>query len=67
MPMQSLVGDLQGGCEESEGDERAEDRLRRARGRRATSAAGSRRIMPPITWSMKKPSITKTATPKRML
>ena len=31
------------------------------------NAAGSRRIMPPMTWSMKKPSITKTATPKRML
>ena len=30
-------------------------------------AAGSRRIMPPMTWSMKKPSMTNTATPKRML
>ena len=31
------------------------------------SAAGSRRIMPPMTWSMKKPSITKTPTPNMML
>lgn len=30
-------------------------------------AAGSRRVMPPMTWSMKKPSMTKTATPNRML
>ena len=30
-------------------------------------AAGSRRIMPPMTWSMKKPSITKTAMPNMML
>ncbi|MAY97664.1 MAG: hypothetical protein CMH84_14175 [Nocardioides sp.] len=30
-------------------------------------AAGSRRIMPPMTWSMKKPSITKTPTPNMML
>ena len=31
------------------------------------SAAGSRRIMPPMTWSMKKPSITKMPTPNMML
>ena len=30
-------------------------------------AAGSRRIMPPMTWSMKKASITKTAMPNMML
>ena len=31
------------------------------------SAAGSRRIIPPMTWSTNKPNITKTATPNMML
>jgi hypothetical protein len=52
--------------EQGEGDGRPEDRLgqpKRGTGQRGGFAAD----MPPMTWSRKNPSMTKTATPNRML